>query len=103
MGRTYTKSNAAIRFEKSSTDTNDYASEVSSCRCVYNTYSNITFWKDFGGLSDLREKETAVHEVGHSFGLAHEDDVRSIMVSGPEFLDELNPVADDWAGIRARY
>lgn len=44
-----------------------------------------------------------MHEVGHSFGLAHEDDVSSIMISDPEFLDELNPVADDWAGIRARY
>ncbi|PGT80888.1 matrixin family metalloprotease [Bacillus sp. AFS040349] len=102
-GQKYTKSQATIRFEYSSTDTNDYATEVSECRCSTSDYSNITFWADFGPLSDDREKETAAHEVGHSLGLAHEDDVPSIMVSGPEWLDSIYPVSDDWSGIRARY
>jgi hypothetical protein len=102
-GQKYVKSEASIRFEKSSTDTNDYASEVSECRCTTSDYSNITFWADFGPLSDAHEKETAAHEVGHSFGLGHEDDVPSIMISGPAWLNQTTPVSDDWAGIRARY
>ncbi|MBX9976366.1 hypothetical protein [Cytobacillus firmus] len=57
IGRTYTKSDATIRFEKSRTDTNDFATQVSECECVYSDYSNITFWADFGPLGDSLEKE----------------------------------------------
>ncbi|MBX9976367.1 matrixin family metalloprotease [Cytobacillus firmus] len=50
----------------------------------------------------LWKKKIAAHEVGHSLGLDHEDDVPSIMVSGPDWLYSTRPVADDWAGISAR-
>jgi hypothetical protein len=79
------------------------ASEISECRCTTNDYSNITFWHGFRtDLNDVQQKETAAHEVGHSLGLDHENDVPAIMISRG-FNNNLNPYGDDWKGIAARY
>lgn len=95
---------AEIRFAYSNTDKGDIvATEISECRCTTNDYSNITFWQGFKtDLSDTTQKETAAHEVGHSLGLDHEDDVLSIMLT-EGFNYNIYPQADDWKGIAARY
>lgn len=59
---------------------------------------------DFKNLTTVRKKETMTHEMGHILGLAHEDYVKpSIMLSGPDFLDNPDPQTDDYNGIRAIY
>nr|WP_286133817.1 matrixin family metalloprotease [Bacillus sp. AFS053548] len=63
----------------------------------------MTLWHDFPELTaDKEQKEVLAHEVGHSLGLKHEDDVPSIMYE-TKLLGSIYPTADDWAGIRARY
>lgn len=99
------KVSSEIRMFYTNKDTGDYATASNECYCSTNDYSNITFWKSMSKLDTTNQKETAVHEVGHSLGLKHEDDNRgtSIMLSGPAFINKTSPQSDDIKGITAIY
>jgi hypothetical protein len=111
IGRTSNESQAQFRFFYQSKDTGDYADcgnyNYTSSGWVLDMDSEydksvITFYKAFDGLSDARKKETAAHEVGHAWGLDHEDDVRCIMYT-TKWADSIWPLADDHNGINAIY
>jgi hypothetical protein len=112
VGDTTNISNSQFRFYYNGTDTGDYATNTNyehtiwgynPCNnCEYDK-SDIVFYKSFDGLTDTRKKEAAVHEVGHAWGLDHEDDTPAIMMSGPGFLDSVYPIIDDHNGINAIY
>lgn len=68
-------------------------------------YKNITFYKLYDGLSTNDKRETSVHEIGHSLGLAHcEKEKNEISVMRQfGFNDKPYPLSDDKAGIASIY
>lgn len=89
-------------------DAHEYTSSGSECQFGYvcKSYRGKIRINDpaYYGLSTTRKYETITHEMGHILGLAHEDFIKpAIMMSGPGFLDNRDPQADDWAGINAVY
>lgn len=65
-------------------------------------------WPTPADMSYFNFATVALHELGHSFGLAHEDDLLATMNSvypngGPIGRDQVQPHADDIRGVRAGY
>ena len=68
----------------------------------WNVYSGPFGQSPWQGINDF--KRLAVHELGHSLGLDHEEDVSAIMHAFFNFGDTIvNPTADDIAGANRLY
>ena len=70
-------------------------------------FNSLYSWNVYDGPArnaPVDFRRVAVHELGHVLGLAHENDVRSIMAPSGTIGDTIvRPTADDVAGVRALY
>lgn len=77
----------------------DYYGAVRACwSCEYDKSRIRINIPEFKNLSYSNQLETVAHEVGHAFGLDHEDDVTCIMLT-TRFSNYNWPSQDDWNGI----
>ena len=103
--KTSSETKANIKLYYDGANGNSYATTNRTDRNHYQIY----FHKPFSNLSDLKKKETILHEVGHALGLDHtqvENYSRSIMwdgQNGTHFHNVAYPLADDTNGIKNIY
>lgn len=83
----------------------NYGDAYATHRNGSSTLSNITFYKSWKSLSQIKRRETAVHEVGHALGLDHtQTKNNSISVMRKRgFNNKDYPLKDDLNGINAIY
>lgn len=110
VAQTTSSTNANIKWYASTIDLGDFYADTMNydnsypcLACEYDTSTIRINVSSFKSLDTNRMKETTAHEVGHSLGLDHEDDVPAIMISGPGWLYGTYPVQDDFNGITDIY